>query len=435
MSMAGFPSEDFLREALEVFKRLVRIDTENPPGGESRAVHNLMGVLKAYGIDSRCLERESERGNLIAKLEGYGEKPPLILISHLDVAQVGEGEWKYGPFSAEEAEGMIWGRGTLDTKQLTAMQVAAFTNLKRYAGRLNRDVFLIASADEERGSSLGMEWLAGEMPELLQPALIISEGGGFPVQFNDREFVLCAAGEKGVCRIRLSASGTGGHASSPPGDQAIYQLAHGLDELLTYQFQKKYTPVARNFLIETGLNPSDPSILGSTLGALTQHMLLNHWAVNTIDAGLTANIIPQTVEAELELRIQPGVPRKEVTSLLMKIFYGSPLQWEIVSFHEGFESDLQSELLDIFQRNCYQYGFEGTLLPFIALGSTDGRFLATKGTSIFGFSPVLPVDNFGEVLKRVHGDNERIAVSSFLYGTQVMTQTLMDLCVENGEEI
>lgn len=434
MSIAAIPSEDFLKDALEVFKGLVRIDTTNPPGGESRAVHYLMGLLKAQGIDSRCLEREPERGNLIARLKGQGEKPPLILISHLDVVPAEPKKWRFGPFSAEEADEMIWGRGTLDTKQLTAMQVAAFTHLKQYDGRLNRDVFLVASADEERGSSLGMEWLVGEMPELLQPALIISEGGGFPIRSNNHEFLLCAAGEKGVCRIRLSASGTGGHASSPPTGQAIHQLARGLERLLSYKFQKKFTPVARNFLIETGLNPSDPKILGSTLGALTQHMLLNHWVVNEIAVGSATNSIPQTAEVELELRILPGVTRKEVTSLLMKVFYGSPLQWEIVHFKEGFESDLHSELLEAFQRNCNQYGFDGTVLPFIALGSTDGRFLATRGTSIYGFSPVLQADNFSEVLQRVHGDNERIAISSFLFGTRVMTRTLVDLCVENGDD-
>lgn len=433
MTIRISPSQDIQDKALDIFKNLIRINTSNPPGNETRAVHYLMNILKDYGIDSRCLEREPGRGNLIARLPGKGEKPPILLISHLDVVPADESRWKHGPYSADEQEEMIWGRGTLDTKQLTVMQLMAMLNLTPYIGQLNRDVYLVASADEEKGSSLGMEWVVAEAPELLRPALIISEGGGFPIKFNNHEFMLCASGEKGVCRIHLSASGTAGHASSPPSDQAIFQLARGLEQLCTYTFGIKYTSISRNFLIESGLNPSDPEIYQSTLGALTQHMLFNHWAINEIKVGSASNVIPQTAEAEVELRILPGTSRAEIESLLKKLFGKPGLQWSITDFEEGYESILQSELLTAFQRNCEKFGFNGQILPFIALGRTDGRFLACKGTSIYGFSPVLMEDNFPEVLKRVHGDNERIGVRSFLFGTQVITQTLLDLCVEDGE--
>lgn len=433
MTIPAYTSEDFQQEALEIFKGLIRIDTANPPGGETRAVHYLMGILKAHGIDSRCLEREPQRGNLIARLGGQGDKPPIFLISHLDVVPADKTRWQHDPFSAEEFDGAIWGRGALDTKQLTAMQVAALLSLKRSGMALNRDVYLIASADEEMGSALGMKWLVTQIPELLKPALVISEGGGFPITTDNHDFLLCAAGEKGQCRIKITASGSGGHASSPPNDQAIFELARGLEKICDHSFTKKFSPIVRNFLIETGLNPSDSKINQTTLGALTQHMLLCHWAVYEIRVGSAPNAIPRTAEVELNLHLLPGTSRKEVESLLMRLFYSSPLQWEIVSFQEGYESELQSEMLEAFQRNCEKFGFNGTVLPFTALGRTDGRFLTNPGTSIYGFSPVLQEDNFPEVLQRVHGDNERIAVRSFRFGTQVMAQTLLDLCVDNGE--
>lgn len=433
MSLPDLTAPTFRQQALEIFKRLVRINTMNPPGGETSAVHYLMEVLKAHGVESRCLERAPGRGNLIAHLAGDRSRRPLILLSHLDVVPADAARWQHQPFSADEIDGVIWGRGTLDTKQLTAMQVMAMLHLSQCKGRLNRDVYLVASADEEAGSGFGMEWLVGEMPELLQPALVISEGGGFPITSNGHDFLLCGAGEKGVCRVQITASGTSGHASSPPSDQAIIRLACALHRLSGHTFDEKFLHVARNFLIETGLNPSDPEINRTTLGSLTQHMLVHHWVVSEIRVGAAANSIPGQAEATVELRFLPGTNRVEAEVLLKKLFNGCDVEWQITAFEEGYESPLQSELLEGFQRSSRKFGFDGQVLPFILLGRTDGRFLAAKGTSIYGFSPTLLEDSFPEVLKRVHGDNERIAVRSFLFGAQVMTQTLLDLCVKNGE--
>ncbi|HZW03279.1 MAG TPA: M20/M25/M40 family metallo-hydrolase, partial [Anaerolineaceae bacterium] len=298
--MLVFPAQAFQDEAVAILKRLVTINTSNPPGGETNAVHYLMDVLADYGIESRCLERSPGRGNLIARLTGNGSRTPLVLISHLDVVPADETRWQHAPFSAEEAEGFIWGRGTLDTKQLTAMQLAAVLHLSQYRDRLNRDIYLVASADEEAGSALGMEWLVSELPELLQPALVISEGGGFPITSNGHEFLLCGAGEKGVCRVKISAGGTAGHASSPPADQAIFRLARALNRLCSHKFDEKFSNVTRHFLIETGLNPADPEINRSTLGSLTQHMLVHHWVVSEIRVGSAANVIPGRANAEVE---------------------------------------------------------------------------------------------------------------------------------------
>jgi acetylornithine deacetylase/succinyl-diaminopimelate desuccinylase-like protein len=430
--MQEFSAQAFEEEALEIFKELVRINTSNPPGGETSAAHYLMGVLEAHGIESRCLERAPGRGNLIVRMSG-GERPPLILLSHLDVVPAEAARWQHDPFSAEEAGGAIWGRGTLDTKQLTAMQVAALLRLNHFRERLNRDVYLVASADEENGSALGMEWLAGELPELLQPALIVSEGGGFPITSNGRDFLLCAAGEKGVCRVRITAAGSAGHASSPPADQAMFRIARALRSLCSYNFEEKYSRVTRNFLIETGLNPADPEIHCSTLGALTQHMLVHHWVINEIRAGSASNVIPGSAQADLELRILPGTSQTEIESLLERVFGDCDVEWQIVRFEEGYESALQCDLLEAFQRASRSFGFSGQVLPFLALGRTDGRFLASRGTSIYGFSPTLLEDSFPEVLKRVHGVDERIAVESFRFGARVLAQALLDVCVENGE--
>ena len=409
--------DEGLEEATAIFRSLVRVDTSNPPGREKEAVELLSALFAVRGIEHSVYEPAPDRANVIARIPGGGE-PPVVLLSHLDVVPADPSLWKHHPFGADEADGSIWGRGTLDTKQLTAMQLAAFLRLSDAGVKPNREVVFAATADEEAGSGQGMGYLSGEFSSLAAGSFCISEGGGFPIRHEGRTFILCTAGEKGLCRVRLSASGTGGAGG-------IAALADGVRRLLSYASPPNPEGVARAFLDRIGIPPDPVGCADETTRGLLRHILSDSVVLNSLRYGTPGAAAP---EAEVELRLAPSMDKSAAGALVDSLLEGSPIAREIVVFEQGFESDLESPLLGLLERNCGRFGLDAALLPILALGRTDGRFLGRDAVSVYGFSPVLLSDSFGEVLKRVHGVDERISLDSFRFGCKVLCRTLIELC-------
>ena len=220
-----------LEDNKKAFMELLRIPSVTGSGadGEEKACAFLEHILQENGIKTERIAKDLHRPNLLAAIHApRAEKEPVVLISHIDVVPGIQEEWTHPVFGAQKADGRIFGRGTLDTKQLTMMELYAFLNLKKQENHLNRDVYFLATIDEEAGSSFGMEYVRQERPNLFQNAMVINEGGGFPLHINGKNYMMLTVGEKAVCKIKISAEGTGGHASAPGENQALLKLAEGL---------------------------------------------------------------------------------------------------------------------------------------------------------------------------------------------------------------
>lgn len=437
-----------LSEAMAIFRSLVRTDTTNPPGRERAAVDLLAAIFEARGIEYAIHEPEPGRASVVARLGPDKRQPcilpPLVLLSHLDVVKADPKLWKHPPFSAMESEGHIWGRGTLDTKQLTAMELAAFLHLAGSGLMPDREIVFAATADEEAGSALGMASLARGPLAGVPGSLAISEGGGFPIKLGGKAFILCTAGEKGMCRIRLSSGQTpvpanvpSHHAMDyPKGNsksETIRTLAEALRRFLAYEPRQNLGGLASRFLDRAGI-PSDQvaEIVAGRNPNIDEGMrdLLRYILYDSVIVSLVRSTSSPAseAEAEVELRIDPSMTEAKARNLVASILGDSSVAWEIVSFEPGFESDPASPLPGILEASCRRYGLDAELLPILALGRTDGRYIGTAGASVFGFSPVLFGDSFPEVLKRVHGNDERIRMDSFFFGCKVLTRTIMELC-------
>src|SRR5579862_2777713 len=132
---------------------LVRLDTSNPPGNESKVASYLKQVADTNGIPADLLGADPKRLNFVARLKGSGKNRPLLLMAHSDVVPAERSQWTADPFGAEVREGNIYGRGTVDDKSLLASELAVMVELKRRNLKLSRDLILLSEADEESGSS------------------------------------------------------------------------------------------------------------------------------------------------------------------------------------------------------------------------------------------------------------------------------------------
>jgi acetylornithine deacetylase/succinyl-diaminopimelate desuccinylase-like protein len=110
-------------EATNLLSGLIRINTTNPPGNETDAAKYLAGHLGREGFNCEIFEPAHGRGNVITRMKGTGEKPSLLLLSHLDVVAADAEEWSLDPFSGIVKDGFVWGRGALDMKGMTAIEV------------------------------------------------------------------------------------------------------------------------------------------------------------------------------------------------------------------------------------------------------------------------------------------------------------------------
>ena len=426
-------------------QELVRIDTTNPPGGEIVAAKYLAGVLHEAGIDYEIVEPLPGRGSVVARLQGDGSLRPLMLLGHLDVVTANAADWKYHPFSGEESEESIWGRGTIDMKGLVATWLVLMLKLKAEGAPLKRDIIFAATADEEAGGHHGLKWLVDNRPDLVDCELALNEGGGNALSFGSQTFFTYQAGEKAGCPIKLVAKGTAGHASIPIPDNPVLKLGAALHDLASIQLPCHLTKTVRAFLegLADGLPGSQGTALRLALktGQVAKvidltvkdpfyraglRAMLSNTAVPTmLSASQKINVIPSEAIAHLDCRILPGQTRESAVAELRNVL---PRNIEVVAEHSGVptESEIDTPLATIIKQVMDRHMPGVRTIPFLSPGATDARYLRPRGTIVYGFAPMLP----GEKVNLAHGVDERITLKSLNFGLAVLEEVVREVVTQ-----
>ncbi|NKX49369.1 M20/M25/M40 family metallo-hydrolase, partial [Arthrobacter deserti] len=172
-------------EVVRICQELIRFDTsnfgDNEGPGERAAAEYTAALLDEAGLSPEVFESSPGRASVVARLEG--EDPSagaLVVHGHLDVVPAQRQDWSVDPFAAEEKDGLIWGRGAVDMKDMDAMILSVVRHLARTGTRPKRDLVVAFFADEEAGGRYGAQWAVDNRPELFDGATeAISEVGGF----------------------------------------------------------------------------------------------------------------------------------------------------------------------------------------------------------------------------------------------------------------
>lgn len=435
-------------KATDYLSRYIQVNTTNPPGNETKGALFLKKIFDQEGIENEIVESGPERGNFVARLKSVGSKPPLLLLSHIDVVPAEEDKWTYPPFSGKIVEGEIWGRGALDCKSLGIMETMAFILLKKLNLPLKRDVVLVAVADEEKGGQSGAAWLCRNRPEFNQFAAVINEGGGIGLARKNKNFYLCQAGEKGACWIRIIFKGTPGHGSLPREDNCILALGRSIEAFGKYRARIQVPRIAEKFIqifsndeeiapILEGLL-KEPVRAEEILGALPDQglkklllaMLHNTFVPTVVKGGEKVNVIPSECCCEVDCRILPGETVEGFKNEIAKILEGIP-QYTIeeIQCSTASESDFSHEIVQVFREALLRYDQKAVVVPFISSGATDSRFFRNEKTVAFGFAPQLVEGDAAHHQDMVHGHNERISKKDLLFGTKVLFDIVRKYCV------
>lgn len=428
---------------------LIRINTTNPPGNETKAAKYLAERLSREGLKCELYESAPKRGSVITRLKGSGEKNSLLLLSHLDVVAADAKEWTVDPFSGIIKDGFVWGRGALDMKGMTAIEVMTMKLLKRNNTKLKGDVVLAATADEEKGGLAGADYLLRNYPERIFAPYVLNEGGGLAIPTQNRNVFTVQTAEKGIVWFKVKAKGTPGHGSMPNvADNAILRMNKVIEKLGNYRSQILLVPSVKQFLTE--IAREDP-ILKKPFSRLLANPALSDQILNElaktapqlveeirprirmtltptmIRGGVKENVIPSKCETVFDCRILPGQTSAEVPSLikdLLEEINSEKLGFESLQVQEPSESTAETPLYDVIANVLKEFEPNCGVTPMLATGGTDSRFFRRMGSVCYGFQPMHPETSSGKVVKREHGIDERISIENLVFGTSVLYETV-----------
>jgi acetylornithine deacetylase/succinyl-diaminopimelate desuccinylase-like protein len=435
---------------------LIRIPSVNPPdggpdvaagrdpsGAETAAARYCAEVLDGAGIASEIVEITPGRGSCIARLRGTGPatEPPLILLSHIDVVPVDAESWSRDPFGGELVDGVIWGRGAVDMKDMVAMELGVMLALARSGAELRRDVIFAAVADEEAGGTHGARALVDQRPELFRDAdgrpaaAAINEVGGYSMTLGDRRFYTVQVAEKGIAWTKLHATGTPGHGSMPHADNAAVKLAAAVTALAADQERRgaRVIPVVGDFLRALGLGEVagmadsdfgaaaaalDASVADPVLRRSILAMLRDTATPTVMHAGKKVNVMPGSGEAEIDVRTLPGTDQAAFLAHLQAVV-GDHAIVDPVIVLPPVEWPADAEIVDLMTDALRVADPDGIAVPMMITPGTDAKALMDLGIPCYGFAP-LRLDADTPFLSLFHGHDERVPVSALAFGLPVL---------------
>ena len=436
-SPAPFDWDALTREATDLLSNYIQINTTNPPGNELGAAKMLKETFLRDGIPAAVFEPAPGRGIIAARLRGVGkQRKALILLSHMDVVPADTKEWSVPPFSGQVKGGEIWGRGALDDKGPGVVFLMAMLAIKRARILLNRDIVFIATADEEVGGKLGAGWVVQHQPNLYRDAgYVLNEGGGVRTDHAGHQYYSVAITEKSPLWLRLTATGTSGHAASPPEQTAVTRLVGALDKLDAYQPPIKVLPVVEDYFHQLAtMDPSQPSLLDlrqaladpavekQFVSVPHQNALVRDTLTPTVvDGGYKTNIIPASASAELDCRLFPDEDPKAFIKVIRDLIGDDNIKIEQLLNFPTLASPEQSELMNAIVTLARHKDNDAPVIPALLTGFNDSHYFRQHNLVAYGFVPIEVSEQEGHT---VHGANERIPVKALTGGIQRMVELL-----------
>lgn len=425
-----------LSETARIARDLIRIDTSNRGGGDANperpAADYVSAYLRELGLDPVTIESDPGRASVVARVAGREPNlPALVLHGHLDVVPADPANWSVDPFAGVVKDGLLWGRGAVDMKDMDAMILTSIAEILRAGEQPRRDVILAFFADEENGGIYGSHHLVEHHPELFAGAgTAISEVGGYSIDIAGNRAYLIQTGEKALDWIRLRARGTAAHGSRVWHDNAVTRLAEAIAALGRHEWPIALCDTTRELVDEiaklVGEDPKEinPEELVLSLGAgagFIQASLRNTSNPTVLSAGYKHNVIPDTAEALVDVRTLP-TEQEEVRAEIQRIV-GDDIEIEIVHSDIGLEVPFSGELVDAMKAALEAHDPGARVLPYMLSGGTDNKALARLGITGYGFAPLkLPADlDFPGMF---HGVDERVPLDALDFGHRVLADLL-----------
>ena len=413
-------------------------------GGEDRNARVLAAYLEGPGVELERIETLPGRSNLVARLEGTDPAgPTLCLLGHTDVVPVTEERWDRDPFGGELVDGWVWGRGAIDMFNLTASMAVTFRKLARSGFRPRGTLIYAAVADEESGGRYGAAYLADHHADAVRCDYAITESGGMPLASPGGIRLPVLSEEKGAMWSRIRVLGTPGHGSIPyPSDNALVKAAEVIRRLAAHRRAPRLDETWRRFVEGLGLPDEvagpllreagfDEAAAALPVGMARMAHSCTHTTIapTMVHGGTKVNVIPDTIDLDLDIRALPGDGAVEVRDLLVEALGDLADAVEITVGPEELASAsaVGTPLWDAMGRAARAFYPDAALVPMRMVGMTDARFFRRAfDTVAYGFGLFSRDVSLEDLASMGHGDNERIDIESLRMVTELWDVLVRD---------
>ena len=409
-------------------------------------------------IPNQVFTKSPGRPNLVARLPGEGNAPPLLLQGHVDVVPADPAQWQQAPFDGELVDGYLWGRGSLDMKSGIAMMVTALIRTKTEGITPAGEIILALVCDEEAGGDQGVRFLVENHPEQFEGVrYAIGEFGAFSFNLGKRRFYPIMVAEKPVCHLRVTFRGVSGHASLLQQHNPMSELSRFLQRLHSRELPVHVTPEARLMFkaiadrmplparagLTALLNPRTTAITLKLLGAKGRTfspLFRNTVTPTLVRGGHQINVVPGEVSVDLDGRLLPGevsvdldgrlLPGLDPELLIVELTdlagpnktNAADMAIEILHHDPGPER-LDMGLFETLSNVLREGDPEGIPVPMLMPAATDGRIFARLGIQTYGFLPMLLPDTL-DFAATIHGPNERVPTTAIEFGAEAIYRLL-----------
>ena len=431
--------------ALDIYRQLLEINTTASVGDTYEAAKAMAARLIDAGFpeaDVHAFESAPKRGNLVARLRGTGKRKPILLVAHIDVVEAKRSDWTTDPFKLVEKDGYFYARGSGDDKYMAATWIANLIRYKKEGYRPDRDIIVALETDEESGNpeGLGIGWLISQHHDLIDAEFALNEGGSVATKDGKPIWNTLQTSEKVYQSFWLETHNPGGHSSQPRKDNAIYELAAGLERIAKFDFPVMLNETTRAFFqqmakIETGQTAADmqaslaaepdPAAVARLSAQVPYNAQLRTTCVATrLEGGHADNALPQVARAMINCRILPQQPPEEVRDTLVRVLADEKIT--VTADRPAVPSPpspLRPDLLKPVEKLTAKFWPGIPVLPVMSTGATDGLYLRNAGIPTYGHSG-LAADLFDV---RAHGKDERVGVQSFFTGQEYLYELVKQL--------
>lgn len=434
-------------DARRMCQALLRMDTTNPPGNEYLCANYLARELREVGLEPELLESEPGRTNLVVRYKGTGKAAPLLLTGHTDVVEADPSKWRRPPFSGDEFEGCLWGRGALDMRHMVAMSAAIVRRLAATGTKLSRDIIFAAVADEENGCDLGSRFLVEQHRSKVEAEYALGEVGGFTLHLGDSQFYPVQVAEKGFVWVRATLRGEPGHGSMPMPASVVTRLGEALARLGSTSLPVHTTSYVTDFI--DAVRAAQPALIqplvklvarpellarlaklvpNASIARSFSALLSNTASATVVRAGNKTNVIPGTAEFEIDGRILPGQTNEDFLRELRAVL-GEGVELEILkSAPPTMTHPVSSPVFDIIKRQVETREPQAQVVPYMIPGFTDAKYFSQIGARWYGFCPIKFEKGANlKFAEMFHGNDERVPVAGLAWGTEVLDAVVREI--------
>ena len=423
-------------ETARICQELIRFDTSNYSSGEAEgeraAAEYVAELIQEVGLETQYFESAPGRANVFTRLEGSDPTAGALLVhGHLDVVPAMAQDWSVDPFAGELKDGMIWGRGAVDMKDMDAMMLSVLRHMRRTGAVPKRDIVFGFFADEEAGMRYGSKYMVHEHPEVFEGVTdAISEVGGFSATIGGRRAYLLQTAEKGLLWLKLHAQGQAGHGSGLHEDNAVTHLSRAMANIGQYTWPVELTKTTRAFLDQvtelTGVefDPQNPQKLLRELGAVSRFVgatLQNTSNPTVLEGGYKTNVIPGSAQGAVDVRFLPE--QKEHVLATLQELAGDKVRIEAEFEDIALEVPFSGTVVDAMVDALEAEDPDAVVLPYMLGAGTDNKSLSTLGITGYGFVPLQLPDEL-DFTGMFHGVDERVPVASLEFGSRVLDRLL-----------